>query len=48
MIMVQDPEFIKLQQNRLSHLQKDLEKIIAEMKNIREFLNEYSPQKIHP
>jgi len=46
MIMVQDPEFIKSQQNRLSHLQKDLEKIITEMKNIQEFLNEYSPKKL--
>jgi len=47
MIVIHDPEFIKAQQDRLSNLQKDLEKIVKEMKAIQEFLNEYSPQKIH-
>ena len=46
MIVLQDPDFIKAQQDRLSNLQKDLEKIVTEMKTIQEFLNEYSPKKL--
>ena len=41
MIAISDPEFIKSQEQRMSHLQKQLETIVTEMKSIQEFLNEY-------
>lgn len=41
MIKIADPQFIKAQQERMTHLQKQLENIVTEMKTIQEFLNGY-------
>lgn len=41
MIKIADPQFIKAQQERMDHLQQQLETIVTEMKSIQEFLNEY-------
>jgi len=41
MITIADPQFIKSQKARMSHLQTQLDKIVAEIKNIQEFLNVY-------
>lgn len=41
MILVQDSQFIKEQEKRLSHLQNQLAVIVEEMNKIQEFLNEY-------
>lgn len=45
MITIADPQFIKSQEERMSHLQKQLETIVTEMKSIQEFLNEYEGKR---
>tara|TARA_B100001939_G_C16944309_1_gene619609 strand:+ start:327 stop:473 length:147 start_codon:yes stop_codon:yes gene_type:complete len=40
-----DPQFVKSQKDRMQHLQLQLEKIVTEMKNIQEFLNEFDRPK---
>jgi hypothetical protein len=41
MIQIADPQFIKAQKDRMSHLQQQLETIVTEMKTIQEFLDGY-------
>ena len=40
-----NPQFVKSQKDRMQHLQSQLEKIVTEMKNIQEFLNEFDRPK---